>query len=107
MSEQMYDGSRLSVVLTRAQTDGSDKGKWLDLTRMGEEAGGINNIEFRVNGKSVNTGNSMASGGTGEPDSVIVTALNEANLQVPESFDLTMLVSINGIKKSHSALSFR
>ncbi|MFC6651322.1 DUF4179 domain-containing protein [Paenibacillus rhizoplanae] len=99
VSEQMYDGSRLSVVLTRAQTDGSDKGKWLDLTRMGEEAGGINNIEFRVNGKSVNTGNSMASGGTGEPDSVIVTALNEANLQVPESFDLTMLVSINGIKK--------
>ncbi|OMF26049.1 DUF4179 domain-containing protein [Paenibacillus sp. FSL H8-0259] len=97
VSEQMYDGSRLSLVLTRAQADGGDKGKWLDLTRMGEEAGGINNIEFRINGKSVNTGNAMASGGTGAPDSVIVTALSGVNLQLPEQFDLTMLVSINGI----------
>lgn len=93
----MYDGSRLSLVLTRAQADGGYKGKWLDLTRMGEEAGGINNIEFRINGKSVNTGNAMASGGTGAPDSVIVTALSGVNLQLPEQFDLTMLVSINGI----------
>ncbi|KHL95550.1 hypothetical protein QW71_12670 [Paenibacillus sp. IHB B 3415] len=97
VSEQMYDGSRLSVVLTRAQADGGQKGKWLDLTRIGEETGGINNIEFRVNGKSVNTGNAMASGGTGAPDSVIVTALSGVNLQLPEQFDLTMLVSINGI----------
>ncbi|NQX43921.1 DUF4179 domain-containing protein [Paenibacillus tritici] len=99
VSEQMYDGSRLSLVLTRAQAaDGQNTEAWWDLiNRRGQPPGGINNIEFVVNGKTVNTGYGLAAGGAGAPESIIVTALDGANLQIPEQFDLTLLVLIDGM----------
>lgn len=99
VSEQMYDGSRFSVVLTRVQAkEDQTKEDWWDLlTRRGQPAGGINNIEFIVNGVKVNTGYGFARGGRGAPDSIIVTALDGANLQIPDQFDLTMLVLIDGM----------
>ncbi|WP_238649866.1 DUF4179 domain-containing protein [Paenibacillus piscarius] len=99
VSEQMYDGSRFSVVLTRVQAkEDQKKEDWWDLlTRRGQPAGGINNIEFIVNGVKVNTGYGFARGGRGAPDSIIVTALDGANLQIPDQFDLTMLVLIDGM----------
>lgn len=99
VSEQMYDGSRFSVVITRVQAKEEQKKEdWWDLlTRRGQPAGGINNIEFLVNGVKVNTGYGFAPGGAGAPDSVLVSALDGANLQIPDQFDLTMLVLIDGM----------
>lgn len=101
VSEQMYDGSRFSVVLTRVQAeDDSNKAGWLDLMNdSGQPAGGINNIQFMVNEKMVNTGYGFNSGGADAPDSIIVSALEDAKLEIPEQFELTMLVHINGIDK--------
>ncbi|MEK3714761.1 MULTISPECIES: DUF4179 domain-containing protein [unclassified Paenibacillus] len=99
VSEQMYDGSRFSVVLTRVQAkEEQKKEEWWDLlTQGGQPAGGINNIEFLVNGEKVNTGYGFKQGGAGAPDSIIVSALDGPNLQIPDQFDLTMLVLIDGM----------
>lgn len=67
------------------------------MTRRGQPAGGINNIEFLVNGKMVNTGFGFAQGGAGAPDSIIVSALDGPNLQIPDQFNLTMIVLIDGM----------
>lgn len=50
-----------------------------------------------MNGKMVNTGFGFAQGGAGAPDSIIVSALDGPNLQIPDQFNLTMIVLIDGM----------
>ncbi|WP_340023147.1 DUF4179 domain-containing protein [Paenibacillus sp. FSL K6-1096] len=97
VSEQMYDGSRLSLVLTRSKgvyTHKSFSDTW---AIPDPKTGRLNRpIDFYVNGELVNTGVEIAPGGPEAPDSVIVTALNSGNLQLPGSFDFKMSVYLPG-----------
>ncbi|WP_339256135.1 DUF4179 domain-containing protein [Paenibacillus sp. FSL P2-0136] len=97
VSEQMYDGSRLSLVLTRSKGVYEHKSFSDSWAIPDPKTGSLNRpIDFYVNGELVNTGGGIAPGGPEAPDSVIVTALNSGNLQLPDTFDLKMSVYLPG-----------
>lgn len=96
LSEVMYDGSRLNLVLNRdklpvkkASGPGSD---WIQNVSLG-----LNNIDFYVNDTWVNTGMTIAPGGGTAPNSIIVTALNSSNLHIPDEFELKILVKFDDV----------
>ncbi|MEC0242415.1 DUF4179 domain-containing protein [Paenibacillus dokdonensis] len=100
LSEVMYDGSRLNLVLNRdklpaKKTPGAGT-DWFRSSTLG-----LNNIEFYVNGSWVNTGMSLASGGGKAPNSIIVTALNSPNLHIPDEFELKMLVKLDDVPEPY------
>ncbi|MBT2291668.1 DUF4179 domain-containing protein [Paenibacillus albidus] len=94
-SELMYDGSRLSVVLSREMAE-KNKQSFMDWWRKDSvsEEGLVANIDFYINGEQVNTGWGVASGGDQAPDSIIVTTFESPNLQIPDEFELGMVVFI-------------
>ncbi|KWX70209.1 hypothetical protein AMQ83_36640 [Paenibacillus riograndensis] len=100
ISELMYDGSRLSLVLTKKESDGGNPSFYEWWNARGMQLGPANNIDFYINGELANTAWGMAPGGTASPESVIVTALEAPNLHVPEAFNFKMVVFIPDIGQS-------
>ncbi|MEK4043147.1 DUF4179 domain-containing protein [Paenibacillus sp. FSL H8-0048] len=98
VSEQMYDGSRLSLVLTRSKGVYAHKSFSDTWAIPDPETGSLINhpMDFYVNGELVNTGVGIAPGGREAPDSVIITTLNSGNLQLPDTFDFKMSVYLPG-----------
>ncbi|KTD88690.1 DUF4179 domain-containing protein [Paenibacillus etheri] len=92
VSELMYDGSRLSLVLTRDMPEDANE-TFYDLwgSEKGPE-GLVNNIDFFINGEPVNTSWGISSGGDQAPDSLIVTTFE--SVEVPDEFDFSMVVRI-------------
>lgn len=102
VSEQMYDGSRLSLVLTRKQAGKvGEEGPLSDLWTIPDpETGLLNRIDSYVNGAEVITGGRIASGGPDAPDSVIVTVFNNSeNQRIPDEFDFKMSFTVPGIRQ--------
>ncbi|WP_339224678.1 DUF4179 domain-containing protein [Paenibacillus sp. FSL H8-0332] len=97
VSEQMYDGSRLSLVLTRSKGVYAHKSFSDTWAIPDPETGRLNRpMDFYVNGELVNTGVKIAPGGQEASDSVIITTLNSGNLQLPGTFDFKMSVYLPG-----------
>lgn len=94
VSELMYDGSRLSLVLTREVSEDSKTpflGWWIGERKVGEP---VNNIDFYINGELKNTSWGISSGGDKAPNSIIVETFDSGKLQVPDEFEFTMVVRI-------------
>lgn len=101
ISELVFDGARLSFVLTDEGLDGKETTfyeAWSDRTL---DENGVpvpkvnvepNHMEFLINGESVNTGYSLRAAGGHAPNSIIVGALHSAKIKAPDRFDLTVLV---------------
>ncbi|MDR0267118.1 DUF4179 domain-containing protein [Paenibacillus sp.] len=94
LSELIYDGSRLNLVLSRDKlpeenwTD--DASSWIKHASLG-----LNNIDFYVNGSLVNTAMGIARGGSEAPNSIIVTALDSPGLHIPDEFELKLLITLH------------
>lgn len=94
LSELIYDGSRLNLVLSRDKlpeenpTGGASD--WIKRTTLG-----LNNIDFYVNGSLMNTGMSVKPGGSSAPHSIIVTSLDSPGLHIPDEFELKLRVILN------------
>ncbi|OBZ14489.1 hypothetical protein A8L34_11180 [Bacillus sp. FJAT-27264] len=95
VSELMYDGSRLSLVLSRESPDTS--GATFMETWRGIIGSVVNNIDFYVNGELVNTSWGLSPGGDESPNSVIVTTFEE--VQVPDQFEFKMVVRLAELKQ--------
>ncbi|MBE9917595.1 DUF4179 domain-containing protein [Paenibacillus donghaensis] len=93
LSELIYDGSRLNLVLTRdklpEENSSGEGSEWIKRSTLG-----LNNIDFYVNGSWVNTGMSVRPGGSSAPHSIIVTALDSPGLHIPDEFELKLLVKL-------------
>ncbi|MEK4516545.1 DUF4179 domain-containing protein [Paenibacillus sp. FSL H8-0122] len=97
VSEQMYDGSRLSLVLTRSKGVYAHKSFSDTWAIPNPKTGRLNRpMDFYINGELVNTGVEIAPGGQEAPDSVIITTLNSGNLQLSDTFDFKMSVYLPG-----------
>ncbi|WP_042199534.1 DUF4179 domain-containing protein [Paenibacillus camerounensis] len=92
VSELMYDGSRLSLVLTRNMPENANE-TFYDLWRIEQSPEGfVNNMDFFINGELINTSWGFSSGGEQAPDSLIVTTFE--SVEVPDEFDFSMVVRL-------------
>ncbi|NUU64270.1 DUF4179 domain-containing protein [Paenibacillus agri] len=99
VSELMYDGSRLSLVLSRESPDSSGATFMETWARRQVVSGNeINNIDFYVNGELVNTAWGLSPGGDESPNSVIVTTFE--GVQVPDQFEFKMEVRLAELKQN-------
>ncbi|GIP23867.1 DUF4179 domain-containing protein [Paenibacillus sp. J22TS3] len=109
VSDFIYDGNRVSFVLTRKAADGTKQSfqQWLDGSKkIGDPA---NHISFLINDKPVNTGGGwswLEKGGAS--NSLLISTLNSVILkdmetteilQIPDQFELG--VKIHDAKKKH------
>ncbi|WP_019911377.1 DUF4179 domain-containing protein [Paenibacillus sp. HW567] len=100
VSELMYDGSRLSLVLTKKEADSGNQSFAERWNARDRQLGIANNIDFYINGELANTAWGLSSGGEAAPDSLIVTALESPGLHVPEAFNFKMVVYLADIEQS-------
>ncbi|MFC3748829.1 DUF4179 domain-containing protein [Paenibacillus sp. GCM10012306] len=96
VSELMYDGSRLSLVLSRESPDTSGA-TFMETWREIIIGSVVNNIDFYVNGELVNTAWGLSSGGEESPNSLIVTTFED--VQVPDQFEFKMVVRLADLKQ--------
>ncbi|WP_068618722.1 DUF4179 domain-containing protein [Paenibacillus tuaregi] len=97
ISDLLYDGNRLSMVLTRHTADGNSLSlsDWLG-NKNWKKGEGINQIEFTVNGERVNTSMGTSKAQNDEFNSIIINTMDAVLLkdsttevqQIPEQFDL-------------------
>jgi len=95
ISELIYDGSRLSFILSD-MTPGKEKQNLFDKWSARPQNNIINQIEYFINGEQVNTGQTMA-GVEQVPNAVIIGALNTTDIHPPDQFDLTIRIHYGGV----------
>lgn len=104
ISEMMYDGTRMSMVLTRETNDGKNRPlkEWSDATtsetiamwKQGEEA---SKIEIRANGKKLNVITAFASDILRNNSSILtimpfVAETNTTSFSLPDAFNLEVVI---------------
>ncbi|MFC5471208.1 DUF4179 domain-containing protein [Cohnella suwonensis] len=105
ISEMMYDGTRMSMVLTRETNDGDNPPlkEWSDVTtketiatwkNQGKEA---SNIELRANGKKLNVTTALASDILHNNSSILtvqpyVAETHTTSFDLPDSFNLEVVI---------------
>ncbi|MBG9735652.1 DUF4179 domain-containing protein [Paenibacillus alvei] len=101
ISELIYDGSRLSIVLSREDKEGTTDTffqKWNKQRMQGTRG---NSIDFYMQDKQINTSMGLQPGGEHAPDSIIVTALDSADLELPDSFEMKMVVYLADVDQKY------
>ncbi|MGG4340656.1 DUF4179 domain-containing protein [Paenibacillus lautus] len=89
VSELMYDGSRISMVLTRTTMDGKNE-SFGQLGSKASQQGEVNGIRFYADGEELgNFGYSISRVGDGAPNSDIVTLSPEG---LPDEFALGVVI---------------
>ncbi|AWP30000.1 DUF4179 domain-containing protein [Paenibacillus sp. Cedars] len=89
ISELMYDGSRISMVLTRQTIDGKNE-SFGQLGSKASQRGDVNGVQFYVDGEELgNYGYSITGVGDGAPNSDIVTLSPEG---LPDEFTLEVVI---------------
>jgi hypothetical protein len=89
VSELMYDGSRISMVLTRTTRDGKNE-SFGQLGSKASQQGEVNGIRFYADGEELgNFGYSISRVGDGAPNSDIVTLSPEG---LPDEFALEVVI---------------
>ncbi|SYX83598.1 DUF4179 domain-containing protein [Paenibacillus alvei] len=104
ISEMMYDGSRLSLVLSREDSKAAKDSffqLWNKQRMLSKRA---NNIDFYMGDKQINTGMGLQPGGEHAPQSIIVTALDSADLELPDSFEMKMVVYLADVDENYEFL---
>ncbi|MFB9328764.1 DUF4179 domain-containing protein [Paenibacillus aurantiacus] len=91
LTQLAYDGARLSFAVEKKNAEGRVK-PFKDMWHYVEDEApspGAIHFDFLINGQPVNTGMSI---GPGDPstDSIIVSTLERGDLQIPDTFDLTV-----------------
>ncbi|MFP4977236.1 DUF4179 domain-containing protein [Paenibacillus sp. CN-4] len=94
LSQTMYDGTRLVLVMNREGADpgGETLSDWWSI-KTNKTDRIASNIEFLVGGKPLNTAWSVKSGSE-NPNALIVTMYDADRLGLPETFDLTVKMTI-------------
>lgn len=94
LSQTMYDGTRLVLVMNREGADagGETLSDWWDIKKNKTDRI-ASNVEFWVGGKPLNTAWSVKSGSE-NPNALIVTMYDADRLGLPETFDLTVKMTI-------------
>ncbi|MDR9854953.1 DUF4179 domain-containing protein [Paenibacillus sp. VCA1] len=95
LSEVVYDGSRLSFVLTKEMAgDGGNQGtanNWYEeLVR--SKGSSYVFIDFYVNNKLINSSMGYSSGGDKAPGSLLVHGLDSPGLNIPDQFELKLVM---------------
>lgn len=96
ISELMYDGSRISMVLTRQTSDGTNE-PFGQLGSQASQQGEVNGIRFYADGEELgNYGYSISGVGKGAPNSDIVTLSPEG---LPDEFTLEVAIRDISVSK--------
>jgi len=95
IAELIYDGSRLSFILSD-MTPGKEKQNLFDKWTPRPQNNIVNHIEYFINGERVNTGQTMV-GVEQFPNAVIIGALNTSDIHPPDQFDLTLRIQYGGV----------